>query len=769
MKSLYLFFSLTLCLACFFGKAQNVAINDNGVAPDTSAMLDISSNSKGILIPRMTTAQRNTIPSPAEGLMIYSVTDSSFYYYSNGWNRIGKSNEGWSLSGNAGTDPSKHFIGTTDAKPVNFRINNYNAGQLNSQTNNAAFGALSLDSITSGTGNTAIGTGTGKTTRTGSNNTFIGINANASNENINNSTAIGADAKVGQNNTIVLGKLGTKVGIGTSTPGSVALPSAALEIADETGSNADMQMRTAGGGFPLMNQLVSNGTLNNPADLTGNHITGGLQSGYFSGGSYKNASGLLFYSGVNPNGFSPGKLVLYTRQDSTLTNINTIILNEKGNVGINVNNPTAQLQLSNLTQNRKIVLFSDVDNDHNFYGLGISPSILRYQVSTTGNAHAFFAGTSSTSSVELMRISGNGNVGINNSTPQQKLDVAGKATIRDSLGIGISAPTAQLQLGNSTQNRKIVLYSDLNNDHKFFGFGISPSTLRYQVSSTISAHAFYAGTSNTTSIELMRINGNGNVGINNNNPQQKLDVAGKATIRDSLGIGISVPNAPLQFANTLQNRKVVLWQAANNDHQFMGLGVNSNEMRYQVSGVSDAHIFYAGSTATSSAELMRINGKGQVGIGTSNPITLLSNIDSNIIGTDNKGINNNSITWSMDQQGYVQAIYNKYTAGGSGNGLAIKTAGDSSTNILLDLSTGIQSHSGTSVMIVRGNGTVGIGTPFTKEKLTVNGAINISNGGYTSLADGDTLPVPAGGAGTIAFSNTHFFGWNGSQWKQLDN
>lgn len=52
--------------------------------PDASAVLDIqsSSNNKGILIPRMTQAQRNAISSPATGLMIFQ-TDGNvgFYFY----------------------------------------------------------------------------------------------------------------------------------------------------------------------------------------------------------------------------------------------------------------------------------------------------------------------------------------------------------------------------------------------------------------------------------------------------------------------------------------------------------------------------------------------------------------------------------------------------------------------------------------------------------------------------------------------------------------
>jgi hypothetical protein len=42
--------------------------------PDASSALDISSNSKGLLMPRLSTAQRNAISLPATGLMIFNTT-----------------------------------------------------------------------------------------------------------------------------------------------------------------------------------------------------------------------------------------------------------------------------------------------------------------------------------------------------------------------------------------------------------------------------------------------------------------------------------------------------------------------------------------------------------------------------------------------------------------------------------------------------------------------------------------------------------------------
>lgn len=69
-------------------KAQ-VAINNDGTSPDASSMLDVQSSLAGILVPRMTDTQRDAIPTPATGLMVYVTTDNSFYFYSGSeWIRI---------------------------------------------------------------------------------------------------------------------------------------------------------------------------------------------------------------------------------------------------------------------------------------------------------------------------------------------------------------------------------------------------------------------------------------------------------------------------------------------------------------------------------------------------------------------------------------------------------------------------------------------------------------------------------------------------------
>jgi Chaperone of endosialidase len=60
-----------------------VGINSSNAAPDPVSMLDVSSTSKGLLIPRMTTAQRMAIVA-VEGLTVYDITTKGFWYFNGG-------------------------------------------------------------------------------------------------------------------------------------------------------------------------------------------------------------------------------------------------------------------------------------------------------------------------------------------------------------------------------------------------------------------------------------------------------------------------------------------------------------------------------------------------------------------------------------------------------------------------------------------------------------------------------------------------------------
>ena len=71
---------LTILLGyVILSSGQNVGINTN--TPDSSAILHLESTEMGFLPPRMTTSERDSIPTPADGLVIFNVTDSTLQYY----------------------------------------------------------------------------------------------------------------------------------------------------------------------------------------------------------------------------------------------------------------------------------------------------------------------------------------------------------------------------------------------------------------------------------------------------------------------------------------------------------------------------------------------------------------------------------------------------------------------------------------------------------------------------------------------------------------
>jgi hypothetical protein len=90
MKKLLTFLFVLLYTANSF--AQWVMIDQQGNNPDNTAALEISVADRGLLVPRMTIAQRELISNPAEGLMVYQ-TDSirGVYFFSDTeWKILGK-------------------------------------------------------------------------------------------------------------------------------------------------------------------------------------------------------------------------------------------------------------------------------------------------------------------------------------------------------------------------------------------------------------------------------------------------------------------------------------------------------------------------------------------------------------------------------------------------------------------------------------------------------------------------------------------------------
>jgi len=111
MKFFFVFLLTFLSIITY----SQVGINTDGSTPNSSSMLDIKSNSKGILIPRMTQAERSAISTPANGLMVYQTNGTSWFYFYDGssWVRLATGTEALYTSG-TGIDVTNNVISMTN-------------------------------------------------------------------------------------------------------------------------------------------------------------------------------------------------------------------------------------------------------------------------------------------------------------------------------------------------------------------------------------------------------------------------------------------------------------------------------------------------------------------------------------------------------------------------------------------------------------------------------------------------------------------------------
>ena len=134
MKKLIILLAIFTTVAAM---AQSVGINADGSAANASAMLDVSSTTKGFLPPRMTTTERDLIASPATGLVLFNTTTNGLEV---------KSSTGWTSL----TTPSTTavflptiVIGTQQWMRENLDVVTYRNGDVIPQVTNAtAWAAL---------------------------------------------------------------------------------------------------------------------------------------------------------------------------------------------------------------------------------------------------------------------------------------------------------------------------------------------------------------------------------------------------------------------------------------------------------------------------------------------------------------------------------------------------------------------------------------------------------------------------------------------------
>ncbi|MCH2045994.1 MAG: tail fiber domain-containing protein [Saprospiraceae bacterium] len=298
---------------------QGVGINADNTDPDASAILDVKSVTKGMLIPRMTSTQRDAIGTPATSLMIYNTSISSFEFYNNtAWIKFGSTgleqvteggNTGWRLfgansanHGNIGSnavDLSYSFY----ASATRGATGNYSTatGFYTIASGHYSF-VMGYGSVASGEHSTAMGL---VSTASGSNSIATGYLALASG---NQSVAMGSNTAASGTNSVALGSNSTALGYISTAMGSRSTASGAYSTAMGSETTAPGYASTAMG---------DNTTANSAAET----VMGMYNTDYTpTSASSWNATDRLFVVGNGVSTFSKSDaFILYKNGNATLS------------------------------------------------------------------------------------------------------------------------------------------------------------------------------------------------------------------------------------------------------------------------------------------------------------------------------------------------------------------------------------------------------------------------------------------------------------------
>ncbi len=144
---------LLFALLCQISYAQNVGINSTGATPDASAILDVASTSKGLLIPQVALTATNVaapITSPATSLLIYNTAtvgggfavSPGYYYWSGSWTRLasgGTLTNQWTTSTNDIYTNTTGSVGIASGAAPGFNATTATIGGIANQSQKEKF------------------------------------------------------------------------------------------------------------------------------------------------------------------------------------------------------------------------------------------------------------------------------------------------------------------------------------------------------------------------------------------------------------------------------------------------------------------------------------------------------------------------------------------------------------------------------------------------------------------------------------------------------
>ncbi|SCY48631.1 hypothetical protein [Flavobacterium caeni] len=373
-------------------------------------------NNDGILIPRISAFPAVNPTAAHNGMMVYLASTAAgklpgFYYWDNvatAWKGVG-ANSGWSMTGNAGTTPGTHFIGTTDDKDLVIKRNNVRIGQLGAS--NIALGSDALVNNTANHNNIAIGANTLEAAAPGNYSVAIGLNS------LNKNTFSGS---VGIGNNALENNVGGEYNIAVGTN--------ALRL-NSTGS-----LNTAVGFNALYNNATGwANTAFGSAALASNQ--GGIQNAGFG-------YNVLYHNEIGNHNSCFGNGAMYMNvsgEQNTAIGHDALRGNNSGdyNVAVGMNSYYTNTTGTSNTAIGKGAMFSHESGDNNV-AVGMDA-----MVSQTSGSNNIAIGKGA----NVASLTGSNQLSVGNVIFGSDMQTAAAAKI----GIGTSAPTAKLEVNGFTK------------------------------------------------------------------------------------------------------------------------------------------------------------------------------------------------------------------------------------------------------------------------------------------------------------------------------